>query len=93
MKRLYMMDSCYYEHAVFSSHVVLNSDSTMDQRWCVGCVVCLFTGAQSELSCLYSSLTLIATWNRKCYQTQVVCELLKGDLLFLGHYQKRMDGF
>lgn len=41
MKRLYMMDSCYYEHAVFSSHVVLNSDSTMDQSWCVGCVVCL----------------------------------------------------
>lgn len=39
----------------------------------------------------FASSQLLRT--RKQYQAEVVSELLKGDLLFLGHYQKRMDGF
>lgn len=57
---------------------------------CVGCVVYLALLRWDTISTL--SFSLFLTVPRRELS---VCarELLKGDLLFLGHYQKRMDGF
>lgn len=61
---------------------------------CVGCVVYLALLRWDTISTLSFSLSLTVP-RRELSVCARVCarELLKGDLLFLGHYQKRMDGF